>query len=86
MGNDLPQLTIPTSSGVAVVGFRATEAKEAVAGFAESFAAEASNAEVVVGSLQQVQRKAVARVVQSVADRGDVWEDVERRGRVERFE
>ena len=44
----------------AVVGFGATEAEEAGTGFAEAFAAEAGDAEVVVGSFEQVQREAVA--------------------------
>ncbi len=51
---------------------------------AEAFAAEAGDAELVVGAFQQVHRQAVARDAELVADGRDVREDVERRGRIER--
>jgi len=56
----------------AVVGLGATEAEEAGAGGAEAFAAEAGDAERVVGPLEQVECQAVRRQAQAVANLADV--------------
>src|SRR4051812_45143295 len=60
-----------------LVGLGATEAEEAAARLAEALAAEAGDAEVVVGPFEQVERQAVRADPQPVADRADVREDVE---------
>ena len=52
-----------------LVGLGATEAEEAAAGVAEALAAQAGDAERVVGPFQQVQRQAVRGDPQAVADR-----------------
>ena len=64
----------------------ATEAEEAAACLSETFASQAGDSEFVVGSLEEIEREAVAGDAEPVADRSDVREDVERRGGVERME
>src|SRR2546423_15003595 len=49
------------------IGLGATEAQEAAAGFAEAFAAQAGDAEGVVGPFQQVERQAVRGDPQTIA-------------------
>ena len=64
----------------AVVGLGAAEADEAGSRGAEAFAAQAGDAELVVGGFEQIQSQTVRGQAQAVAEAADVGKDVEGAG------
>src|SRR5579875_2720764 len=64
-----------------LIGLGATEAEEAAAGVAEALAAEAGDAEVLVGALEQIEGQTVRGDPQAITEDADIREHVERPGR-----
>ena len=73
LGKELQSLHEP------LVGFGTTETEKSGAGVSEAFAAQAGDAELIVGPFQQVQRQSVTGDAEPITDGGDVREDVKRR-------
>lgn len=69
-----------------VVRFGTTEAEESTTGFTETFAAEAGDAELVVGTFEEIESQSVAGDAELIADWCDVGEDVERGCGIDGFE
>jgi len=69
-----------------VVRLGTTEAEESTAGFAEAFPTEAGYAEFVVGTFEEIEGETVAGDAESVADGGNIGEDVESGRGVDGFE
>lgn len=61
----------------AIIWFGTTEAEESTTGFTEAFTTEAGNAELVIGTFEEVEGETVAGDAELVADGGNIGEDVE---------
>lgn len=70
----------------AIIRFSTTEAEKPMARIAEALPTEASDAELVVGTFEQIQREAVTRDAKSIANGGHVRKDIERRLRIKRVD
>src|SRR5262245_59353464 len=69
-----------------LVRLSAAKPQETTSGVPESLAPQAGDAELFVGAFEKIERQTVTRDFQTIADGCHVWEDVERRRRIERVE